>query len=99
MKTLKGIKIAQYILSFAHLVFQIFYFLQWDRNLDAFSSIVKQMNVEMMANVNLVANQQSFIYIGLSLITLAFYITISNHLSIWASEKRFEHNMKEKASK
>lgn len=93
---MKGMKIAQYAISLIHLVLQIFYFIQWNQRMSELDLLARKIDAATISNANLAMSQESFVFLGLAILTLAFYLTISIHLSRWIDERRIE-KAKEKA--
>ena len=92
---MKTLKIVQYIVSLLHLIAQIFYFIAWSSGMDKLPMISQQIDATFLSNTNLQMGQFSFLFIMLSLLSLAFYITVTFHLNLWINEARIEE-IKEK---
>lgn len=91
---MKVLKILQYLVSLVHLGAQIFYFIGWQRAMGSVTNI-KKIEAVSLINNNLEISQFSFLYVLLGLLTLAFYLTVSHHLSLWIQEA----NLKEEFEK
>ena len=94
--SMKVMKVVQYLVSLIHLGLQIFYFIQWNNRMGALTTFARKLDATVLSNANLAVSQESFVYLGLAMITLAFYITISVHIATWIAENRMEKIMEQK---
>ena len=88
---MKYLKIAQYLLSLIHLALQIFFFINWSNRMGDISLLAGKIDTCNLTNASLALSQESFVYIGLAMLTLAFYVTIMFHIGVWINEQAKEN--------
>lgn len=93
---MKGLKIIQYALSLLHMLAQVFYFIGWANGIERMPLLAKHIDITMLSNANFQLSQYGFLYTMLSVFTLAFYMTVSNHISIWITEAKIDEAVGEK---
>ncbi len=95
---MKVLKIVQYLISLIHLGAQIVYFMGWQKAMGGITSIRKIEAVSLINN-NLEISQFSFLYVLLGILTLAFYLTVSQHLALWIQEASMKEEIEKISAK
>lgn len=91
---MKPLKIVQYVVSLLHAVMQVIYFIGWSGGVEKMPFLSGKLKPDalssILSNANLQLSQFSFLFIMLSIFTLAFYLTINAHLTVMITEAKVE---------
>ncbi|MCD4783513.1 MAG: hypothetical protein K8T10_06745 [Candidatus Eremiobacteraeota bacterium] len=96
---MKVLKILQYLVSLGHLIIQILLYRGWSNGFDALASKIPSTAPEMASTVLsgtfVELSRHSFTFVMLSIFTLAFYLTVTAHISLWNGETILEETISE----
>lgn len=96
---MKVLKILQYLVSLGHLVIQILLYRGWSSGFDALANKIPSTSPEMASTVLsgtfVELSRHSFTFVMLSIFTLAFYLTVTAHISLWNGEAILEETVRE----
>ena len=83
---MKVLKILQYLVSPGHLIIQIALYRGWSNGFDALANKIPTSAPEMASTVLggtfVELSRHSFTFVMLSIFTLAFYLTVTAHISL-----------------
>ena len=91
---MKGLKIGQGILSLIHLIGQIFIYITWSNGYEALTRSVPlekgQVTAAILMDMVTKVGRHSFKFLFFGVLALAFYLTISNHITAWITEAKID---------